>query len=78
MAPENAPKWIATHPEFQRFLEAAIAETPTELGPWQRLEQLKELMFASAAHVREFVKREIADSPFSFGMRLNGFIPPWP
>eukprot|EP00959_Pyramimonas_sp_CCMP1952_P279808 5850173-Pyramimonas_sp.AAC.1 len=42
--PKNVPKWIAKHPEFQRFLEAAIAEMSTELGPWQRLEQLKELL----------------------------------
>ncbi|CAK0816041.1 unnamed protein product, partial [Prorocentrum cordatum] len=60
--PKNIPKWISKHPEFQRFLEAAIADMSTELGPWERLEQLKELMFASAAHVREFVKHEVANT----------------
>eukprot|EP00959_Pyramimonas_sp_CCMP1952_P184206 3852043-Pyramimonas_sp.AAC.1 len=27
--PKNIPKWIAKHPEIQRFLEAAIAEMST-------------------------------------------------
>eukprot|EP00959_Pyramimonas_sp_CCMP1952_P244157 5103958-Pyramimonas_sp.AAC.1 len=29
--PKHIPKWVVKHPEFQRFLEAAIAEMSTEL-----------------------------------------------